>query len=264
MIGNSEGRLKGRGIASAAIPAGALGEDKTDIPVLVAKLQKKSSKGRWQGRYFRANNHYLSYYKTSKLAKICCCHDIVQAIKIEAIGRFGYFEVEFKDNTVSLKAKDLDEAESWVENLIARKELFQNERSGSRSGDNNSNEINADGSRVKRANTGLQGGILLEGYLSKKSPSRFVGFQERYFILGNGLLRYYKIKPDDNEDGSIDDDMQGALHIAGLHGTNSVLPLRTDKDGLTFVLQTEGREFELKALTRDSCIEWINAIDQAR
>ena len=154
MIGNSEGRLKGRGIASAAIPAGALGGDKTGIPVLVAKLQKKSSKGRWQGRYFRANNHYLSYYKTSKLAKICCCHDIVQAIKIEAIGRFGYFEVEFNDNTVSLKAKDLDEAESWVENLMARKELFQNERPGG----NNSNDT-TDGSRVKRANTGLQGGI---------------------------------------------------------------------------------------------------------
>jgi hypothetical protein len=57
MIGNSEGKLKGRGIASLAVPAGALGKDKSNLPVLETKLQKKSRKGYWQNRYFRANNH---------------------------------------------------------------------------------------------------------------------------------------------------------------------------------------------------------------
>ena len=43
-----------------AVPAGALGPDKSNIPVLVTKLKKKSRKGRWDNRYFRANNHYLT------------------------------------------------------------------------------------------------------------------------------------------------------------------------------------------------------------
>jgi len=252
MIGNSEGKLKGKGIMSMAIPAGALGPDKSNLPILVSKLKKKSRKGRWDSRYFRANNHYLTYFKSAKLAKICCCHDLCKAISIEINGRFGYFDVEFEDNIVSLKAKDLDEAELWVENLLARRKLFQGSLVSQL-------DHMGDGQpgRSGRANTGTQGGILLEGSLEKKSPSRFRGFQARYFILGDGLLRYYKTKPTDDE---LDSEMQGAVHVAGLI---SVLPDRTDKERLMFVLKMPGRTFELKARTTNECREWIRALDQA-
>tara|TARA_B100000795_G_scaffold268800_1_gene256558 strand:- start:1167 stop:3251 length:2085 start_codon:yes stop_codon:yes gene_type:complete len=253
MIGNSEGKLKGAGMqrgTTMAVPAGALGPDKSNIPVLVTKLKKKSRKGRWDNRYFRANNHYLTYYKSAKLAKICCCHDICKATHIEVNGRFGYFDVEFGDETVALKAKDLDEAETWVENLTARRKLFQGTLSSTIGNDN-------DDGRVQRANTGITGGIILEGYLDKKSPSRFRGFQARYFILGDGLVRYYKTKPEDSE---IDSEMQGALHVAGLI---SVLPVMTDKEKLSFILKMPGRTFELKAKSTPDCILWITALDQA-
>ena len=238
-----------------AVPAGALGEDKSNLPVLATKLLKKSRKGRWQTRYFRANNHYLIYFKTNKYEKICCCHDICKATVIELTGRFGYFEVEFEqDDVVSLKAKDLDEAEEWVENLIGRKQLFlQNRENGVGTTSMNTGA----GARSERANTGTKGGILLEGYLSKKSPSRFRGWQPRYFILGNGLIRYYKTKPTDE---NIDSDMQGSVHVAGLL---SVLNVPSDKEQLSFVLKTQARTFELKASSSDECKQWIRAIDTA-
>jgi hypothetical protein len=264
MIGNSEGKLKGRGIQTMAIPAGALGPDKSNFKALEAKLQKKSRKGFWQARYFRANNHYLIYFKKSKMQKICCCHDLCTAKNIEVSGRFGYFDLEFEEDLVQLKAEDLDEAETWVENLLARRKLFSDnparnsqidEESGGSSGGGDSGSNNS--SRGK-GNTGTMGGIILEGYLSKKSPQRFRGWQPRYFILGMGLLRYYKTKP--QQDSELDSRMLGAVHVAGLL---SVLNVPTDKERLSFVLKTEGRTFELKAGSSTECKNWIRALDKA-
>ena len=257
MIGNSEGKLKGRGIASLAVPAGALGKDKSNLPVLETKLQKKSRKGYWQNRYFRANNHYLIYFKKPKMQKICCCHDLCKAVTIETSGRFGYFEIEFQDDVlVSLKAKDLDEAEAWVDNLLARRTLFKS--NPSKTSNYGTSDANGPSGRSIRTNTGTQGGIMLEGYLSKKSPARFRGWQPRYFILGNGLLRYYKTKPEDDQ---IDESMLGAVHVAGVL---SIFNVTNDKECLSFVLKTEARTFELKASNRNECKEWIRAIDEAR
>ena len=109
------------------IPPGALGPDKSTLPKIVGLLKKQSRKGKWQKRHFQAVNHYLVYYASSKLKNIRCVHNLVLATNIETTGRFGYFDISFFDggDVLSLKAKDLNEAEKWVENLLARQEMFR-------------------------------------------------------------------------------------------------------------------------------------------
>lgn len=244
MIGNSAGTLKGAGLTSSAIPPGAITEDRSKLPVLKGKLKKQSRKGKWQTRYFRTTNYFLTYYKTQKYQKICCCHDICTAVRISTTGRFGYFDIEFDDNVVSLKADSLDEAEKWVDNLNARAKLFANESS--------SQIPTGAGTSEKRE-------ILIQGMLQKKSPTRFRGWQPRYFILTPGELRYFKQKPQGPDNY---DDFVGVVHIAGIV---SVFPSSTNSEECCFLLNTSShRTFELKAGSSKSCAEWIIAIDSAK
>ena len=111
------------------IPPGATGDDSSQLPSLVGPLKKQSRRGKWQKRTFKAINHYLVYYASTKMRNIRCVHDLVKSSSIQTTGRFGYFELEYKIqdeiSTVSMKAKDLEQAEVWVENLRARRDLFQ-------------------------------------------------------------------------------------------------------------------------------------------
>ena len=255
MIGNSEGTLKGAGLASSAIPAGAVAADRSKLPVLEGRLKKQSRKGKWQARYFRTTNHFLTYYKTRKYSKICCCHDVCKAVDIAATGRFGYFDLEFPDSTVSLKAESLAEAETWVDNLKARAKLFasQSQRAALGSG--------VDGGGAGGGGGGKGGDhprTLLEGMLQKKSPSRFRGWQPRYFVLTIGELRYFKEKPRGPDDY---DSFVGVVHIAGMQ---SVFPSSTDPDECCFQLNASNSNFELKADSSKACAKWIQAIDEAK
>ena len=248
MIGNSEGTLKGAGLASSAIPAGAVAADRSKLPVLEGRLKKQSRKGNWQTRYFRTTNHFLTYYKTKKYNKICCCHDICKAVEIDATGRFGYFDLEFPDSIVSLKADNLTEAETWVENLKARAKLFssQSQRAAL------SKDADGEGPNDDHRS------ILIEGMLQKKSPSRFRGWQSRYFILTAGELRYFQKKPRGPDDY---DSFVGVVHIAGMQ---SVFPSSTDPDECCFMLNASNRNFELQADSSKACAKWIQAIDKAK
>ena len=108
------------------IPPGAMGPDKSRLPPIAGPLKKQSRRGKWQKRQFQAVNHYLVYYASSKMINIRCVHDLVLATKISVTGRFGYFELVFFDggDVLSLKAPTLECAEKWVENLVARQQMF--------------------------------------------------------------------------------------------------------------------------------------------
>jgi hypothetical protein len=60
------------------------------------------------------------------MINIRCVHDLVLATTIQTTGRFGYFELVFFDggDVLSLKAPTLECAEKWVENLVARQQMF--------------------------------------------------------------------------------------------------------------------------------------------
>ena len=76
------------------IPPGAIGKDLSQLPLLSGPLKKQSRRGKWQTRHFRAINHYLVYYASSKMQTIRCVHDVVKSEKVKVTGRFGYFEIE--------------------------------------------------------------------------------------------------------------------------------------------------------------------------
>ena len=60
------------------------------------------------------------------MINIRCVHDLVLATTIATTGRFGYFELVFFDggDVLSLKAPTLECAEQWLENLVARQQMF--------------------------------------------------------------------------------------------------------------------------------------------
>ena len=91
----SSSRSVAKGTAEElGIPPGAIGKDLSQLPLLSGPLKKQSRRGKWQTRHFRAINHYLVYYASSKMQTIRCVHDVVKSEKVKVTGRFGYFEIE--------------------------------------------------------------------------------------------------------------------------------------------------------------------------
>ena len=134
--------IKVNGQTVATVPAGAIGPDRSGLAELAGYMKKKSGKGAWQSRWFRTNNHFLTYQhkqKPKETAVPACCYDLRCAFRIETIGRFGHVEMEMKFpnapatvdgeddgiRTIELKAKNLEEAEKWVDGLVERRNLFQ-------------------------------------------------------------------------------------------------------------------------------------------
>ena len=76
------------------------------------------------------------------------------------------------------------------------------------------------------------GEVVHEGWLKKKSPSKWVAYQERYCLLSRGVLSYYK----SSKPGM---PAQGAISVS------SITYIRLFED------TTECCEFEVKVRTRD-------------
>lgn len=103
-----------------------LGPDYTDLEMLQGYLQKKSSHGSYQKRYFAVNNQYLNYFtdrKMNKLRASCDLTDLTDEPYLE--GRFGEFILPLKSGDVYLKAKSVNEANNWVRCLKERQIFFE-------------------------------------------------------------------------------------------------------------------------------------------
>ena len=95
--------------------------------------------------------------------------------------------------------------------------------------------------------------IMFEGWLSKKSPSKWVAYQERYCLLSKGIFSYYKspthVRP------------QGAISISALEYAR----LFSDSDDcVEFEVKTSGRTFLFKAETHIECAAWLEALANAK
>ena len=73
-----------------------------------------------------------------------------------------------------------------------------------------------------------------EGYLFKKSPKLFKGYQKRYFRILDGKILVYSEKKEDNST------IKGQISLSQI-----TIPQAVDKNVFKFIL--EGREFILKA-----------------
>ena len=82
-------------------------------------LKKKSRHDRWQKRWFEANDHYLTYYKSPQSEKLLACIDLYQtgSIKLateddQAPGDESYseFSLELGDRFYIIKAETRGDA----------------------------------------------------------------------------------------------------------------------------------------------------------
>ena len=83
-----------------------------------------------------------------------------------------------------------------------------------------------------------------EGYLFKKSPKLFKGYQKRYFRILDGKILVYSEKKEDNST------IKGQISLSQI-----TIPQAVDKNVFKFIL--EGREFILKSETEENQKKWI-------
>lgn len=99
------------------------------------------------------------------------------------------------------------------------------------------------------------GEVNFEGWLWKKSPSKWVKYQERYCLLSRGVLSYYK----SSEPGK---PAQGAVSMS------SCQYIRLFEDSPTCVefevKVSSGRTFLFKAETPHNCAAWVQALKDAK
>ena len=136
--GNGNGKGKGKGKGKETPSAGGSGKKvrqsvtakTTKFADLHGYLKKKSRHDRWQKRWFEANDHYLTYYKSPQSEKLLACIDLYQtgSIKLateddQAPGDESYseFSLELGDRFYIIKAETRGDAKRWVEGLNERK-----------------------------------------------------------------------------------------------------------------------------------------------
>ncbi len=99
-------------------------------PNLHGYLKKKSRRDRWQRRWFEANDHYLTYYKSPQSDKLLACIDLYQTGSIKlaieddassADESFVEFSLELGDRFYIIKAETREDAKRWVAGLNERK-----------------------------------------------------------------------------------------------------------------------------------------------
>lgn len=144
------------GSGGFSMGGGIYGENSANSPTsseatstqLTGYLYKKSTSGEWQKRYFEVNGNYLIYYKTQKMSKLLAAVDITQVGLITLVGEMGgdkdapgekgaVFQIELKDRQFLLKAPSVDEAQRWVDLLVALRDSGRRqslERGNSRGG----------------------------------------------------------------------------------------------------------------------------------
>jgi len=90
------------------------------------------------------------------------------------------------------------------------------------------------------------------GFLHKKSPALFAGWQERYFVLKNRKLKYFKSnKPED---------MHVPKGVINFDQFSCAISDMKDKLFSIKISGVENREFELKAKTDEICQAWVSEL----
>mmetsp|Transcript_27244 Transcript_27244/g.51622 ORF Transcript_27244/g.51622 Transcript_27244/m.51622 type:complete len:209 (+) Transcript_27244:60-686(+) len=93
-------------------------------------LKKKSRHDRWQKRWFEANDHYLTYYKSPQSEKLLACIDLYQTGTIKLATEsddnpndesHSEFSLELGDRFYIIKAETRGDAKRWVAGLNERK-----------------------------------------------------------------------------------------------------------------------------------------------
>mmetsp|Transcript_15757 Transcript_15757/g.32360 ORF Transcript_15757/g.32360 Transcript_15757/m.32360 type:complete len:212 (+) Transcript_15757:55-690(+) len=93
-------------------------------------LKKKSRHDRWQKRWFEANDHYLTYYKSPQSEKLLACIDLYQTGVIRLATEddnspndesYSEFSLELGDRFYIIKAETRGDAKRWVQGLNERK-----------------------------------------------------------------------------------------------------------------------------------------------
>lgn len=110
------------------------------ISTMCGYLMKRSRKGEWHKRYFEISGQYLVYYKSSKMDKMLAAITLSQVGMIKILqdidttisrktvaANNSVFTLDLKDRQLQLKAPNDAEAEKWVNQLIATRNMHANE-----------------------------------------------------------------------------------------------------------------------------------------
>jgi hypothetical protein len=97
-------------------------------------LLKQSKDGVWQKRYFETNGTFLTYYKSKKMSKLLAALNMPNVGEISLVGNINdnlgegvIFQLELKDRSYVLRAKDMAEAQRWIRGLtVIRNEAKSN------------------------------------------------------------------------------------------------------------------------------------------
>ena len=102
--------------------------------------------------------------------------------------------------------------------------------------------------------------VVYAAYLEKRSPKAILGYrawQERYFVLTDTALFYYKNK----------DDYEKKEPLGELTLAEQILRITAsaeDEFCFDILLSDAGRVFELRAASRADCQRWVLILDNAR
>lgn len=94
-------------------------------------LYKMTRDGRWQRRWFETNGIFLTYYKSRRREKLLAALSLLQVGEIKQItppndaelnNREGWFTIQLNSRLYTLRARNNEEAERWVQGLNLIKE----------------------------------------------------------------------------------------------------------------------------------------------
>lgn len=89
--------------------------------ILEGYCKKQSTKGKWQKRWFVAQDHYLLYKSTAKSKKVLGSIDLLEVGSIKTDDSINGFTLNLHDRVYKLQlTKSSPLADEWVQGLIAR------------------------------------------------------------------------------------------------------------------------------------------------
>eukprot|EP00947_MAST-08B_sp_MAST-8B-sp1_P001718 g1718.t1 len=144
-------------------------EKSTVYAELRGYLRKKSSKDKWQKRWFEANDHYLTYYKSETSDNLLACIDLrlVGDIRLSTDPEhISEFVIQLGDRNYRMKAKTAEEAERWVKGLLARKDGDSSAEEAANGSGNDKNKLLAAGGKADPKDYGVNdanGSAKLDG-----------------------------------------------------------------------------------------------------
>lgn len=85
-------------------------------------LRKKSSKGRWQRRFFETQGHYFVYRKDAESPELLASMDMSQVSEVNYNEGTTDFVVQFGERGYQMRGSSVEDAERWVKVLAGKME----------------------------------------------------------------------------------------------------------------------------------------------